>query len=128
MIETNAHPCLTCGACCSYYRVSFHPSEAHPDRFHVPVHFTAVVTTDESVMIGTDSLRDTRCIALSGQVGKDAHCSIYENRPSPCRKFEASYAYGVKEPRCDEARIQFGLRPLTLASYDVVRNQEHNRL
>ncbi|RBD09468.1 YkgJ family cysteine cluster protein, partial [Xanthomonas oryzae pv. oryzae] len=25
-----AHPCLTCGACCAYFRVSFHWSEADP--------------------------------------------------------------------------------------------------
>ena len=24
------HPCLTCGACCAYFRVSFHWSEADP--------------------------------------------------------------------------------------------------
>ena len=26
------HPCLTCGACCAHFRVSFHWSEADPDQ------------------------------------------------------------------------------------------------
>ena len=26
------HPCLTCGACCAHFRVSFHWSEADPEQ------------------------------------------------------------------------------------------------
>lgn len=74
-------------------------------------------------MKGTDTLQDPRCTALSGTLGKDAHCSIYENRPSACRKFEASYEYGVKESRCDEARAIHGLPPLTHQDYDAFRNR-----
>lgn len=78
---------------------------------------------DEYVMRGTDTPSAPRCVALNGQVGKDASCSIYENRPSPCRKFEASYTYGLKEPRCDEARATFGMPPLRLQDYDGFRNR-----
>lgn len=74
-------------------------------------------------MKGTDTLQDPRCTALSGTLGKDALCSIYENRPSACRKFEASYEYGEKKPRCDEARAIHGLPPLTLQDYDAFRNR-----
>jgi Fe-S-cluster containining protein len=119
----NTHPCLSCGACCAYYRVSFHPSETSPESFETPNAMVIPVHSEESVMMGTHTIQNTRCVALTGEVGKDAHCSIYENRPSPCRKFEASYSYGVKEPRCDEARVAHGLLPLTLRDYDGFRNR-----
>ena len=79
------------------------------------------VDSQVSVMKGTDRIQNTRCVALAGLVGKDANCSIYENRPSPCRKFEASYEHGVKEPLCDEARAAFNLAPLALPDYDGFR-------
>jgi Fe-S-cluster containining protein len=90
----------------------------------VPVELTVAVDGAMSVMRGTDILQNTRCTALNGEVGLNGSCTIYENRPSPCRKFESSYAYGVKEPRCDEARATHGLAPLTLRDYDGVRNLE----
>ena len=81
------------------------------------------IDSKTSLMTGTHTLENTRCVALKGTVGKDGSCSIYENRPSPCRKFEASYAYGVKEPRCDEARAAYELPPLTVQNYDGFRNR-----
>lgn len=117
------HPCLQCGACCAYYRVSFDSTEISAGSLEVPANFALALTADESVMKGTHVLENTRCIALKGKVGEDANCSIYQNRPSPCRKFEASFSYGVKEPRCDEARAAHALPPLTLRDYDGIRNQ-----
>jgi Fe-S-cluster containining protein len=118
------HPCLSCGACCAYYRVSFYSSEISSDRLRVPEQMVVSINADESVMKGTDKVEDTRCIALSGLVGTDARCSIYKNRPSPCRRFQASFEYGAKEPRCDEARKIHGLAALTLRDYDAFRNRE----
>ena len=116
------HPCLSCGACCAYFRVSFYSTEISPDSLHVPKELTVTIDVHESIMTGTDAIQSPRCVALAGTVGKDGSCRIYENRPSPCRKFEASYAYGVKEPRCDEARAAHGMRALTLQDYDGYRN------
>jgi Fe-S-cluster containining protein len=90
---------------------------------HVPTHLAIKVDDETSVMRGTDITHNTRCKALIGEVGKNGSCKIYENRPSPCRKFESSYSYGVKEPRCDEARAAHSLPPLTLRDYDGVRNR-----
>jgi Fe-S-cluster containining protein len=119
---TGLHPCVHCGACCAYYRVSFESTEILPESFEVPASHVATVDAKMSVMRGTDRTINTRCTALIGEVGTNGKCSIYENRPSPCRKFEASYSYGVKEPRCDEARAAHHLPPLTLKDYDGVRN------
>jgi Fe-S-cluster containining protein len=63
-------------------------------------------------MRGTDSPESPRCIALQGEVGGRVNCGIYEDRPSPCRDFEASFETGVENPRCAIARASKGLRPL----------------
>jgi Fe-S-cluster containining protein len=53
-----------------------------------------------------------RCVALTGKLGERVGCSIYENRPTPCRQFAASYENGERNPRCDEARQVYGMPPL----------------
>ncbi|MBU6153936.1 MAG: YkgJ family cysteine cluster protein [Bdellovibrionales bacterium] len=101
------HPCLSCGACCAYFRVSFYWAEPVPDQF------TEKLNTHRSFMIGTDSSVEPRCVALQGVVGKHVSCGIYGNRPSPCREFEASFESGVENTRCSAARKAKGLSPLT---------------
>ncbi|NDG85202.1 MAG: YkgJ family cysteine cluster protein [Proteobacteria bacterium] len=102
-----SHPCLTCGACCAHFRVSFYWAEP------VPEELTEKLTPFRSCMKGTNSPRNPRCIALEGEVGRRVSCSIYENRSSACRAFEASYESGVPHAGCDEARVRHGLKPLT---------------
>ncbi len=53
------------------------------------------------------------CESLGGRIGVEVGCQIYENRPSPCRNFKASYEDGYIHDRCDQAREKHGLRPLT---------------
>ncbi len=63
-------------------------------------------------MKGTDVKHSPKCVALKGRIGHFVNCEIYENRPSPCHRFKASYEDGKPHPRCDEAREKHGLRPL----------------
>lgn len=35
---------------------------------------------------------DGRCMALRGALGRDVSCSIYADRPSPCRRVQAGDA------------------------------------
>jgi Fe-S-cluster containining protein len=100
------HPCLSCGACCSHFRVSFYWSEA------VPEEFTEKLNSHRCFMKGTGSPDRPRCIALEGEVGVRVACGIYASRPTPCRDFEASYENGVENPRCASARTAKGLAPL----------------
>lgn len=62
---------------------------------------------------GTTKSHRPSCCNLKGKIGKQVSCEIYENRPSPCRNFEASYEDGYHRERCDQARKAHGLRPLT---------------
>lgn len=63
-------------------------------------------------MRGTEA-EPRRCVALTGTIGQDGHCGIHPVRPSVCREFEASWSEGRHEPRCDAARLRYGMTPLT---------------
>ena len=56
-------------------------------------------------MRGTDHV-PIRCAALTGKLGDEVGCGIYEWRPSPCREFEEG------SDACNRARSRFGLAPL----------------
>jgi len=62
-------------------------------------------------MIGMDG-STPRCIALEGNIGEKVRCTIYENRSSVCRDFDASWIKGLPNERCDKARAAWGLPPL----------------
>ena len=105
-------PCLECGACCAYYRISFYWSEAgEGEDCSVLSGLTEKFDSFRCVMKGTRG-KPVRCAALSGSVGREVFCTIYEHRPSVCRLFEPSWANGATNPFCDRARIAWGLAPL----------------
>ncbi len=106
--------CLNCGACCANFRVSFHWSEADPEQGgEVPPPLTVPVDPYRVAMRGTEA-RPVRCVALQGDVGGCVACTIYAQRPTPCRDFAVSWANGVRNERCDQARAAWGLPPLTV--------------
>ncbi|TVR44206.1 MAG: YkgJ family cysteine cluster protein [Planctomycetota bacterium] len=107
------HPCLTCGACCAFYRVSFHWSEgADVQSDGVPLEHLRDRSAILRDMRGTTD-QPPRCSALAGIVGGACRCTIYQQRPSPCRDLQASYENGLPSPGCDRARAAHGLPPLT---------------
>jgi Fe-S-cluster containining protein len=114
------HPCLTCGACCSYFFVSFDARELTPEfgPWQVPDYLTIIAEDGSPTMLGTDILHRPRCTALAGRVGKSSSCQIYSQRPGTCRNFKASYEGGIKNPRCDEARAFHALPALTPADWE----------
>ncbi|MGI0152530.1 YkgJ family cysteine cluster protein [Pseudidiomarina sp. WS423] len=105
-----ADACLTCGACCASYRVSFYWGEATgAPQGHVPSELTESFHPHLLCMQGTNQ-REPRCIALVGAIGEQVSCSIYPDRPSPCREFAMSI--DGSNPHCDKARAKYGLLPL----------------
>ena len=99
-LETD-NPCRTCGACCNAFRVSFHWSEASPlSPYQVPEDMIEQVSPHIACMRGTHA-REPRCAAHIGAVGISSGCSIYENRPSPCREV------AVGDEKCLRARELF---------------------
>ncbi|MBE8590693.1 YkgJ family cysteine cluster protein [Pseudomonas sp. MAFF 301449] len=108
---SEASPCLSCGACCSYFRVSFFWGECASSGGTVPDDLVVQINPTRVAMIGTDQ-KPARCCSLEGEVGKGTSCSIYEQRSSPCREFDASWSQGEQNVDCDAARAAFGLPPL----------------
>jgi Fe-S-cluster containining protein len=106
------NPCLSCGACCAFYRASFYWSEAEGyTPGGVPLKMTKKLDDFRLMMIGTGGSAP-RCIALLGDISRSVRCSIYERRPSICREFEPSWQNNTSNPRCDKARLAWGMRPL----------------
>lgn len=96
--------CLSCGACCCAFRVDFHPAELEGGVFAwgkgVPAALTLPLTATLVRMKGTDA--PGRCVALSGEPGQAVACTIYGERPGPCRELEEG------SDACRRARRRMG--------------------
>lgn len=114
MSTERTSPCTSCGACCARFRVGFYWREAESGEHNaaVPPGFFEELTPILRAMKGTGAKHHPKCVALKGRIGEKVSCSIYANRPTPCRAFPASYEDGKHNPRCDEARRAHGLPPL----------------
>lgn len=111
------NPCLHCGACCALFRASFYWAET--DEFTpggVPWEMTIKITDFCVAMKGTER-KPPRCTALVGEIGRKVFCSIYDQRSSVCRNFEPSWQNHHSNPRCNQARLAWGLKPLSPDSW-----------
>lgn len=91
------NPRQRCGICCAHYRVSFYWRKATDDSPDgVPVDLTDTLGPVWRGMTGIDCAT-TRSIALIGRSKNPWRCATYDHRPSPCRKFEASWANAPNE-------------------------------
>lgn len=98
------NPCLSCGACCRHFRVSFYYGELDTQPGGtVPADMTKQVSPFRACMKGTE--HGGRCIAL----GEDGHCDIYANRPSVCREFPVFMPDGTMNADCLRLRAIYGV-------------------
>lgn len=112
-IHDPLNPCISCGACCCVFRVSFYWAEADDaPGGQVPAELTVSISPHMRAMRGTHP-HPTRCIALDGQPGQQVSCRIYTQRSSTCREFSAWQADGQPDPECSRARAKIGLLPLS---------------
>jgi hypothetical protein len=81
--------------------VSFYWSEAGA----LPASHIEQVSPLMACMAGTNSAAP-RCAGLTGAVGQDVQCTVYDLRPSPCREVEPG------DDKCTRARTRHGLAPL----------------
>ncbi len=100
--------CISCGACCARFRVSFYWAETdeHPNGT-VPFALTIPIAPNLVAMRGTER-KPIRCVALQGELGKQVGCAIYPQRSSTCREFTQG------EERCNQARSDIGLPPISV--------------
>lgn len=74
----------------------------------VPVHLVEKLNESRACMKGTSQTKP-RCVALSGTLGEQVACTIYELRPTPCREFEVWEVDGEVNVRCQSLRLAYGL-------------------
>ena len=122
------HPCLTCGACCTQYRVAFHWMESDAvTEGGVPAELTETLDPHRLCMRGTYSA-PIRCVALDADIGRYSRCTIHDRRPSVCALVPASYEFGAASAQCDKARLAHGLPLLAPADWIDVDEREKNPL
>lgn len=97
--------CTACGACCASFRVDFSVHELLSLGGTVPDGLCVEVNAQIARMRGTDHA-PARCAALTGTLGQQVGCAIYEWRSSPCREFEEG------SDACGRARARHGLAAL----------------
>ena len=100
------NPCLSCGACCAAFRVSFHWVET---PVALDARLVERVDGRHLCMAGTNAA-SPRCVALEGEVGGPTRCTAYEARPPACREVQPGDA------KCLRARARHGLAPLASRS------------
>ena len=102
----DSNPCISCGACCAAFRVDFSSQELRHEGGCVPEGLAERLNDGLYRMRGTD-YTPPRCAALSGKIGEQVRCGIYEWRPNPCHELQAGTS------SCNYARRQHGLAALT---------------
>jgi uncharacterized protein len=106
--DPKENPCSDCGLCCSHFRIGFYAGEVEGGLGgFVPSEKVIKFNDVRAVMKGTEN--GGRCIALTGEIGKNVGCSIYHNRPTPCREFPVWEENGRANAKCNELRQKHGL-------------------
>lgn len=106
--------CVSCGACCANYRVSFYWAEAEL----IPEHMVEPLTAVYSCMKGTNQAQ-VKCVALQGEVGRQVSCSIYPIRSSSCKEVQ------IGDSHCNKARLAHNLIPLVAIDQQPSENNDN---
>ncbi|MGQ5523035.1 YkgJ family cysteine cluster protein [Chitinimonas sp. PSY-7] len=106
--------CLSCGACCAAFRVSFDRSELDTEDGLVPSSLADAENDFTCRLRGTDYAQP-RCLALVGKIGERVSCGIYTERPGPCREFAPLAEHGIFPSACNKARARHRLPALPVS-------------
>ena len=98
--------CVECGVCCSFALVVPIRSD-EPNNVPEYWEIFADDTPDEPVIdqMPPRDMETGCCANLSGTLGENVGCTIYDKRPRACREFEAG------SDRCHEYRRMYGIEP-----------------
>ena len=106
--------CLSCGACCTYFRVSFYWAEG----LNMPADYVEPLTPVYSCMKGTNQ-KNPRCIALQGTVGEQVSCGMYEARSSSCKEVQ------IADAQCNKARMAHNMLPFVEIEHEHAENDDN---
>ena len=102
--------CQSCGACC----VNLPSNRAQGFGYWVEISdgdrilgrpdlVRKLVVRDPSGVPHLRLAHDGRCLGLRGELGVEVECSIYRERPSPCRRVQPG------DSQCLRARTEHGI-------------------
>lgn len=96
--------CVSCGACCSYGLIPIERRDPEPLDEYVELtpENASDVVIERYLPRRSD---DGRCSSLTGTIGGEVGCGVYQDRPGTCRDFEAG------SDRCFGYRRLFGIDP-----------------
>ncbi|MGA0090289.1 MAG: YkgJ family cysteine cluster protein [Burkholderiaceae bacterium] len=101
--------CFQCGQCCQHFRVSFYHGEVEGSAHSgVPAELVTPISPHRVCMKGTE-LGGSPCVALTHNAEEGYRCSIYANRPSPCREFNVLNDDGSENEDCKKLRLRHNL-------------------
>lgn len=109
--------CITCGACCAYFRVSFYWAEGEI----MPADVIEPLTPVYSCMKGTNQ-KNPRCVMLSGEIGQHVSCRMYEQRSSSCKEVMPA------DEQCNKARRAHGLISLIQITESVINDDGYTQV
>ncbi len=119
------NPCLTCGACCAHFRVSFYWGECRSAGGVVPDELTVRISPQMVAMSGTEN-KPARCVGLLGEVGCGVRCTVYEQRSSTYARALASRQPDAAEEALAKARNMPLRAPLLVVA--VACLQDHPKV
>lgn len=106
------YDCVSCGACCynpddnrEIGYIDYIEIEPRDKIMRNPDLVRRLVVLDDDLIPHMRLSHHQRCAALTGKLGVKVGCSIYHDRPSICRRFDA----GSK--KCKELRRERGVDP-----------------
>ncbi|MBW6086496.1 YkgJ family cysteine cluster protein [Escherichia coli] len=109
---SNLNPCMTCGACCAFFRVSFYWAEADDAGGTIPARLTEQISPFHRCMSGTNQKNPPMYCPCRNPGQKMPAARYIKNRSSTCREFAMSGENGVVNEACNRARAKYGLTPL----------------
>ena len=105
--------CLSCGACCAYFRVSFYWAEGFPCLS------TILNLSPRSIHAWREPIKNPRCIALEGSIGEQVSCGMYELRSSSCKEVQ------IADAQCNKARMAHNMIPFIQIEPDEAENDDN---
>jgi uncharacterized protein len=104
--STEVPECLSCGVCCAFaLMVTLTPNESGRLNNYWDVTLDGVEKDITINRVLPRSLETGHCTFLNGSLGVKIDCEIYEDRPQPCRDFDAG------SDKCHAYRRMYGLEP-----------------
>lgn len=117
MKAKNKDTCIKCGLCCGCTIMLGQEDPRNPELWFIKKHPELVVKDSSNYILGPRPKPNepVRCYYLEGELGIDAHCTIYKTRPNICLDFPRNHA---DLRACNTLRRKYGLAEVTDSDFE----------